>query len=356
MLLTPTFRYRPALLFGGLSLTLIGVEILIIRRPDFSLRPALPAAVCFDLLTMLPLLFYWQVVRPYQLPKGTVVAAFSAAVALAYALLPSAQQHYLGWTSYALAGAEVLTAGVLLLNLSRIRRAFSGRRATEPDYLEALTAAFNTVLGRSLAPVVAEIGMLYYALCSWRTTPEARATDQAFTNYQDSGTTALLATIGLLWVLEMGAAHMLLAHWWPALTMPALVLHVYGLLFLLGHIRAIRLRPTLLTGQQQVVVRVGFLWQLRVPLSAVAEVRSISQLPVVVGPQMLNSARFLLTPPNVWISFTEPMTLSGPYGSHRQAQYLALYLDQPAAFITALTSRMVLAKNAFATPVVGNNP
>jgi len=55
-------RLRPVLWFSGLLLILF-VEYLVVQRPDFSTRPALPAAVTFDLVVGLPLLFYFLVVR-----------------------------------------------------------------------------------------------------------------------------------------------------------------------------------------------------------------------------------------------------------------------------------------------------
>jgi hypothetical protein len=59
-------RLRPVLWFSGLLLLILLVEYLVVQRPDFSTHPALPAAVTFDLVVGLPLLFYFLVVRRYH--------------------------------------------------------------------------------------------------------------------------------------------------------------------------------------------------------------------------------------------------------------------------------------------------
>ena len=67
-------RHHFALGFGLLLLSIIGVALLVVQQPDFTLRPALPAAaVSFDVL-VLPGLFYLLIVRPYRLPASTVAA------------------------------------------------------------------------------------------------------------------------------------------------------------------------------------------------------------------------------------------------------------------------------------------
>lgn len=340
---------RPALGFGLLLLAVIGVEWLVIRQPVFLQRPLLPAAVSFDVLLGLPVLFYLLVVRPYRLPVSTVAAAFAAAVALGYWLLPVPQQQYVRWAGQALGGAEVLTTALLLVNLRRLQLAY--RTTHAPEVAERLTAAFRQVFGRPLAPLVFELQVFYYALLSWRARPVAADGSRTFTSYQESAFTAYVGTVMLLSVVEMGALHLLLVRWNALVAGVALVLHLYGLLMLLAHARAVRLLPVMLTAEQELVVRVGFFWTVRLPRTALAAAQRLPDTPAP-APGLLNLARPLLTPPNVRLVLTGPREITGPYGLRRVARELTLYVDDAAGLLAALA----LPENPAGGPVFGNKP
>ncbi|OWP62801.1 hypothetical protein CDA63_12160 [Hymenobacter amundsenii] len=350
MVVAPLTRYRFALWFALLLLAVVGVEFLVIQQPDFTFRPALPAAVSFDVLVGLPVLFYFLVVRPYRLPVSTVVAAFTAAVALAFWLLPPAQQTYLHWTKYGLVAAEALTFTLALLNLRRLRRAYRVAAEQTPDVVANLQAACQTVFGRPLTPLVSEISLFYYALLSWRARPEIRPADQVFTAYRDSAFTAYLATVGLLSVVEIGVVHLLLVRWSPTVALWVAAAHTYGLLLLLAHLRAVRLRPVRVTETGELVVRVGFLWELRLPAADITASLSINDAPPA-APGLVNAARLLLTPPNLLLTLREPRMARGPYGFPQRVQQLALYLDDPKGLQLALAQWASAASG----PASGNN-
>ncbi|NVO31463.1 hypothetical protein [Hymenobacter lapidiphilus] len=337
MTAAPFVRYRFAAGFALLLLAVVGVEFLIIQRSDFAFRPALPAAVSFDLVVLLPVLFYLLVVRPYRLPVGTVATAFAGAVALAFWLLPPAQQTYLAWTRYGLVAAEGLVLALGLLNLHRLRRAFRVAHAQTPDMVASLQTAFQSVFERPLTFVVTEISLVYYALLSWRARAEIRPTDHVFTAYRNSAFTASFATVGLLSVVEMGVAHVLLLRWSPTAALWGGLMHGYGLLLLLAHLRAVRLRPVRLTDSGELVLRVGFLWELRLPATLITACIPINDVPPA-APGLVNAARLLLTPPNLLLTLHEPHYASGPYGRPQKVSQLALYLDDPVSFRAALLS------------------
>ena len=191
------------------------------------------------------------------------------------------------------------------------------------------------MFGRPLAPLVTEISLFYYALLSWRARPETQPTDQVFTACRESAFTAYLATVGLLSVVEMGVAHVLLLRWNPTAALVGGVLHAYGLLLLLAHLRAVRLRPMHLMASGELVLRVGFLWELRLPATAIVACVPLNDAPPA-APGLVNAARLLLTPANLLLTLREPHTARGPYGLPQKVSRLAVYLDDPAGFRLAL--------------------
>ncbi|WP_460499661.1 hypothetical protein, partial [Hymenobacter agri] len=115
-----------------------------------------------------------------------------------------------------------------------------------------------------------------------------------------------------------------------------LVADAYALLLCVAHGQAVRLQPTVLT-TDTLQVRVGFFWQLVVARAGLQAAEALRG-DFVAGPHILNLARPLLTAPNLLLTFATPIIVVGPYGIRRSARQLALYLDQPCAFLVAINS------------------
>ena len=214
-LLRLTFRPAPLLLFALLATALVAVEYVIVHRANFSQHPALPPAVALDLLLTLPAAFYLSVVRPYRLPRRTVVGAFGVGLALSHWLLPAAGLPLLAWVGRLVAVGEVATVGYLLVRLRRVRRGYQLARAQSTDFMENLTTAMRPVLGRLSEVLVTEVAVLRYALLGGWARPEVGPAEQPFSAHQKSGFIALLATLAGLSVVELAAAHLVVGHWFP---------------------------------------------------------------------------------------------------------------------------------------------
>jgi hypothetical protein len=327
-------RLGPLLLFGLLAVLLVGIEYAVVQRADFGLHPALPPAVAFDLLVVLPGLFYLCVVRRYHLPVSTVAAAFGGGLALSHWLLPGAGLPLLAWAGRLAAVGEVATVGYGLVRLRRVQRGYRAAKVHSTDFIENLHAACLPVLGRLTEAVVTEVAVLRYALLGGWAQPEASPGDQAFSTYQKSGFMAVLATFAGLSVVEAAAAHLIAGHWWPRGAWVLTGLSGYSLLWLLAHGQAVRCRPVLLTATT-LVVRVGLVWRVAIPRAQLLSLAHLTDAPAA-APDLLNAARLLLTPPNLLLTLAEPQRVRGLYGLHRPVRRLAIYVDDPAALVPQL--------------------
>lgn len=336
-----TAAYRPLArlnrwcLFGLLAVAVVAIERAVVQRPDFAAHPALPAAVTFDLLVGLPALFYFAVVRRYRLPVGAVAGAFGAALAVGYWLLPAGQQQYLGWGSRLAGALEVLTLGYCAVQLRRVVRNYRQARRASPDFVDNLDNALRPVLGRLTEAVATEVAVLRYALLSWRRLPEIGPGEQAFGAGQTSGFSALLAALGGLGAVEAAAVHLALSRWQPGLAWLATALSLYGLLALLAHGRAVRLRPVVLSAHA-LVVRTGLGWRVRVPRAQLLAAQPLRGDVPPATEAVLNAAKLLLAPPNLLLTFAAPLAVVGPYGLRREVRHLAVCLDDPAALLQSL--------------------
>jgi hypothetical protein len=326
-------RRGPLLLFGLLASLVLGVERIITHRVEFSQHPALPVGVAIDVLVLVPALFYFLVVQPYQLAVSSLLSVVGVCLALAHWLLPALPS----WQILRLLPAllEAATLGLVATKARRLVQAYRAAYAQEPDMWRSLRAAVQ-----SLGPVgpilLTELNLLRYAGLGWWAAPAVPAFATAFSSYRTSGFTALVATAAGVLAVEAACVHLLAQHWCPALAPWLLVLDGYGIILLVAHLHAVRLRPVLLT-PDKLLIRIGFAWELAVPRAALAAVSLLPATPAA-SPAVLNLAKLLCATPNLLLTFAEPVVVAGPYGIRRMAQQVAVYLDQPQQFIAAVRS------------------
>jgi hypothetical protein len=325
-------RLGPLLLFGLLASLVVGVENVLIHQAAFSQRPALPVGVAIDLLVCVPALFYFLVVRPYRLPRTSLVGVLGACLALAYWLIPVAQQAPLRALRLLPALLETATIALAAARARRLVQAYRRSYSQEPLFWPSVQAAVRS-LGAVGELLLTEINLLRYAALGWWARPETTAGATAFTSYRESGFVALIATAAAVLAVEATCVHLLAQRWCPGLAPWLLLLDVYGIVFLAGHAQAVRLRPVLLTAAE-LRIRVGFVWELAVPRATLVAVEVLREAPAA-GPGVLGLSKLLFATPNLLLTFTEPVVVAGPYGICRTAQRVAVYLDQPQQFVAA---------------------
>jgi hypothetical protein len=165
-------RLRPLFIFGVLAALLVATEHAVVHWVKFGQHPALAPAVAFDLLVVLPVLFYVCVVRRYQLPLSTVAAAFGGGLALSHWLLPVAGLPMLAWAGRVASVLEVGTLSYAVVRARRLRQAYQAAQTQSTDFLENLHSATALVLGRLGQGVATEFALFRYALLGSRAQPE----------------------------------------------------------------------------------------------------------------------------------------------------------------------------------------
>ncbi|GAA4500861.1 hypothetical protein GCM10023172_21830 [Hymenobacter ginsengisoli] len=319
-----------------LAAALVATEYAVVHRVDFSQHPALPPAVACDLLVVLPGLFYLLIVRRYQLPLSTLAVALGGGLALSHWLLPTATLPLMAWAGRLAAVAEVATIGYAGVRARRVWRGYQAARLQSPDFIENLHHAAEPVLGRFTAAIVTEVAVLRYAVLGPWASPEVSANGVVFTTYRQSGFPALLATFAGLSLVEMAAVHLVVGHWWPVAAWWLTGLSIYPLLWLWAHGQAVRCRPVVLSADT-LAVRVGLMWRLTLAREQVLRAEPLTEAPAQ-APGLLNTARLLLTPPNLLLTLATPQPVRGLYGLRRTVRYLAIYVDNPAELRQQLAS------------------
>jgi hypothetical protein len=143
------------------------------------------------------------------------------------------------------------------------------------------------------------------------------------------------ATLGFLVVVESVGVHVLLFRRSPILAIALSLLGVAGLVWLIRDQRALGAVPTTISAGG-VHLRVGLRAEARIPRAAIASAvaPAWSDLPAAPEPGYLHPTK--PAEPNVLLTFTEPVTVRLVGGLRRPVRRLALFVDEPAAFLGAL--------------------
>jgi hypothetical protein len=190
---------------------------------------------------------------------------------------------------------------------------------------------FSPVIGDIVA---AEPSILFYAFASWRRKPFVPEGARGFSYHQRNASVATLYTIFFASLVELVAAHFLLRTAAPRVDIAVLLISAYGAVWVLGFIRAVQLRPILLT-DQTLLVRIGLLWRFDIPRTAI---ESMTFGNVNAPPKRTPGyVRAALGEPNVLITLRAPLLAHGLNGIVREVTRVGLVIDDVKAFEQAMT-------------------
>lgn len=301
---------RPGVQFAGVAAFVLAVESAVLASRSFPLHPVpLRLAVIFDLCTVLPLAYWLLVVRRGLARPRTVARVALAAIALC-AFVFGREVRLL---------AAPLELGLLYIAYTSVRRALAARSASDPA--AALRAGLTDALGDNGAAraVAAELAVFWYALFSW-----GRPTPAGFTAYKRAGWIAIYVALGIVVLGEGLPLHFVLPRAWAV---ASAVLHLYTVLWLVGDLRAMVLRPITVEGGV-LHLRLGLKWEADI---ALAEIESAE-----LGSRAEGRKLGVLGSPNLILRLRSPALLHGPFGIRSAAQTLSLQVDDPQGLRDAL--------------------
>ena len=301
---------RPGLQFAAVAAFVLAAESVVLASRAFSLHPMpLRAAVIFDLCTVPPLAYWLLVVRRGAARPRTVLRVAVLAIA-ACALLFGREVRLL---------AAPLELGLMYIAYTSVRKAFRARVAADPA--AAIRAGLTDALGDNPAAraVAAEFAVFWYALFSW-----GRPAPAGFTAYKRAGWTAIYFALAICVLGEGIPLHFVLPHGWAV---ASAVLHVYTVLWLLGDLRAMALRPITVSGGA-LHLRIGLKWEADIPLDEIVS----AELTQKAEGRKLG----VIGSPNLVLRLKQPALLHGLFGIQRTAEVISLQVDDPEMLRAAL--------------------
>jgi hypothetical protein len=307
---------------------------IVARLSQLSDPDLIAGALTLDLTLLVPGLYCLLLVRGRGWPLVSVLPVFLGSVVLAGRILPSSHHRVLDLVSYAAVLSELGLIALIVYKANQLRRGFRERSAMGLDAYESLREAACSTLGAVAGGALAyEATVLGYALAGWGRNAEpglgTYSTHRAIA-YVPFMVAAMMA-VGI----ETIAVHLLLRLWSPTAAWILTAISLYTLLWLIGDVHAVRLRP-IRVEDGLLRLRLGLRWDATIPLAAIAAVEA-------PGEDRDTDARgdlkaVLLGAPNCRIRLREPVRAVGLYGITRSVRIIDLHVDDPAGFEAALRS------------------
>lgn len=323
------------LVFIALFFVIVLVEQWIVSTPQFYQKSILPLAVSIDLIIILPVLYFFIVVKPLKVNKLSVLGVVMACMGIGYWMIPKGYQDYLNYAEIALIAIELGVFIWVLTKIQKVIKEYKQLEKIEADFIKNIHQAFETHLGNSffIHFFVSELIMLRYGLFFW-IYQKKNIQENEFTMHQESAFVPTFSVLVFVGLIEMVVVHILLMNSNPILLWVLTGLSLYSLIFLIAYMVSI-VRRKIDIVESHVSIRVGKVWNFEIDKSNILEILSIKD--IEKDKNILNAASFLMTQPNLLIKLRNKITIKGLYGIKKEINQIALVLDKPKDFIKRLS-------------------
>ncbi len=327
-----SFFRLPILWFLLIASGIYASAIFLVSSTYFLQSPsALSFGITADLVMMVPLAYYFLVIRPYKLPRILLLPVFLLSTVAASFLLPQNGQQYLALLGYIAAPLELFLASYIIVQVRKTLRAYRIEKSRELDFYETLLLTLRKTFGdfRALNVLASEIAMFHFALSGWRQRPFPGAGETHFSYYRENSYGAVLVAIMFLLLIETVGLHLFIQGWSETIAWIITGLSIYSIFWLLGDFNAMRQRP-IVVAENEILLRIGLRWTARFPLKAIASIKKIPELPEK-HPLLLNAVVF--GEPQLLLTLKSPVLVKGFLGIRKTVDEIALSVDQQSKFI-----------------------
>jgi len=322
-------RNFPIVFIAGLT-SIILLSLLVVSRNEFLSEPELFSfALTGDITFGIPILFYFFVIRKYDLSLIFIVPAVIGSVILASFLIPESHHYYLDFIKQGLIICELALITYGIIKISKIIREFRRITSISFDLIEKLEKSFNNIIGSSFAAkiIVSEISMFYYAFFFWKAQKEFSVDLPYFTYYKKSSYIHLWSIILFILFVETFAIHTLISGWSAALSFVFLGLSIYTFLFLIADLVSAVKRP-IIVSEGFMNLRTGLRWRALIPIAQIESVERCRNK--AHDKNILNAS--LGGEINTIITFKEKIEFKGIYGIRKKVNKILLFIDDPERF------------------------
>jgi hypothetical protein len=321
--------------FAFITVAMMATEFYIVNNAAFSKNAHLMSfAITCDIVVILPILFYFLIVRPLKLNPAFILSIYILSAWAVYFILPKTQHFYLKYVWHSLAFVEI---GVMIWAVSKVKtiiKTYKSLSINSFDFYFNLKKSLelaigNTVFTRVFATEIAIIryGLLFFIQAKIEVLPHQKT----FSVHKKSGYITIWAVLLFVGFVELFALHFLFKKFGNTVVLIADALSIYTLIFMVADLIALLRRPILIDNQQ-LTIRNGIRWHVIIDRKNIEKIEDISRLPADKDIQKIAT----LGEPNVLLMLKESIEITGFYGMRFQSKRLALLVDDKELFIKSL--------------------
>lgn len=315
--------------------------------------PAVPKEMVlgslFDFLIVIPVITYFFIIRKrYSLTYifPVVIAGYIAA----RFIIPSDYLQSFSFVSYILVAGEIVFIGLELFilyktarALPKIIRCYKQYKNEYPSFSFAIDKAFDNTFTRNTVVnvIVTECKLFYYALFSWRTKmPESQ---HVFSYHKKTGAIPFYIMLIHATLIESIGFHYLLHQWNEVVAWILLVVNIYGILYFLAEIQAIRINPYIMT-EKEIVIQVGFGKKIVVPFAQIEDITFYKGEALTKEEEKevfeATIMEFIKEPATFEIKLKEPLTAELLYGFSKTVNRVHVNVDEDRKFYEAIVAKL----------------
>jgi hypothetical protein len=321
--------------FAFITVAMLAIEFYIVNNGAFYKNANLMSfAITCDIVVILPILFYFLIVRPLKLNPTLILSIYILSAWAAYFILPKTQHFYLNYVWHSLAFVEI---GLMIWAFSKIKsiiKTYKSLSFNSFDFYFNLKKSLELAIGNTIFTRVlaAEIATIRYGLLFFiQPKIEALPHQKIFSVHKKSAYTTIWAVLLFVGFVELFALHFLFQKFGNTVVLIADILSIYMLIFMVADLMALLRRP-ILVDNQQLIIRNSLRWYSNVDIDNIEKIESIGHIPADKHIKKVAT----LGEPNVLLTLKESVELTGFYGMRFQTKRIALLVDDRELFIKLL--------------------
>lgn len=314
-----------------LPLLIIGTLVFLARSPLFLKHPdELSVGITLDFVVTLPLVFY-LLIRKRNVSWLVVSPVATLGIILAGLVIPHGHQGFLAHIRVAAVSVmEILVTGFLVHKTLRARKTYKLQKETTFDFFTALKQTVAAVVPKGIANLLStEIGILYYALFSWK---KSEIKPNEFTCHRENGTVAVLCVIIFMVLVETVVQHILIGLFSQTAAWVITILSIYSVLALTGAARSLG-RRFVEVSDENIYLRYGILAEAVIPRDIIKSIefsKAVDENAIILSP--LHKLESI----NVVFTLNKQCALTGFYGRTKNFSSIAFYIDDAGRFKSML--------------------
>jgi hypothetical protein len=182
-----------------------------------------------------------------------------------------------------------------------------------------------------------EVCSFYYCFIKWNGN---KSSENSFSGYRESGVSAIYIGLMLASVFEAIALHAYLISRNKMIAIIILVLHVYLLINLIGHLKAIFFRTHLILSQK-IVIRYGLFDTLEIALDSINGIQKFEGDYEKSNELVKFALLGKLEPHNISIQLKENISVNLPFGITKAPKRILLYIDNASDFLRIVGDKTI---------------